>query len=241
MLVTKKIPLMKLSAKADKKRSDILKAARSCFRKNGFHQTSMQEICAAVGLGPGAVYRYFSSKQSIIEAMAHEECGAVRSLELPVQHTDNFAEALRSMTKAFLLRHDNAADASMMTEIYAEGMRNKRIGLIIKETEDEWITALATMLRTAQARGQVDPFVDARQTALFITALWDGLMIRRVFNRQSKGETMTSFFEAMLYRMLMRENKRDKINRQTEAAYVSGADELFDESDAAGARQLSLI
>ena len=241
MLSTKKIPLFKPGQKADKKRSEILKAARSCFRKNGFHQTSMQEICAAVGLGPGAVYRYFSGKQAIIEAMADEECRAVRSLDQPVQHTDHFAEALQSMTQAFLLRHHIAADASIMTEVYAEGMRNKRIGSIIKHAEDEWISVLANMVRTAQARGQVDALIDARQTALFITALWDGLMIRQVFHRQSKGDAMTSFFEAMLRKMLMRGSWRDKPGKLGEASQEIDMIDSFGDSDNADTRQLSLI
>jgi TetR/AcrR family transcriptional repressor of uid operon len=241
MRITKKIPLVKPGQKADKKRGDILRAARSCFRKNGFHQTSMQEICAAVGLGPGAVYRYFSSKQAIIEAMAHEECRAVRELEYAVQHTDDFSEAVRLMTQAFVLRHNTTADTSMMTEVYVEGMRNKRVGLIIKKAEDEWITVLATMLRTAQARGQVDTLVDARQAALFITALWDGLMIRQVFHRQSKGDTMASFFEAMLRKMLMRGSWRDKPGKSGEMSQAIDVLDSFGESDNADTRQLSLI
>ena len=241
MLVTKKKPLTMPSPKADKKRIDILKAARSCFRKKGFHQTSMQEVCAAVRLGPGAVYRYFSSKQAIIEAMAQEELCASRSLEHHVEHANDFGEALQSMTQAFMQRHEIAADASMLTEVYAEGMRNKRIGSIIKKAEDEWIGVLATMLRTAQARGQIDAHIDVRQTALFITALWDGLMIRQVFHRQSKDDAMTAFFEAMLRRCLMRENKRDKLNRIAEAMHASGTEESLDEEGVADTRQLILI
>ena len=241
MLVTQKKSLTKPSPKADKKRTDILKAARSCFRKNGFHQTSMQEVCAAVRLGPGAVYRYFRSKQAIIEAMAQEELRAVRSLEHHVEHANDFGEALQSMTQAFMQRHEIAADASMMTEVYAEGMRNKRVGSIIKKAEDDWITVLATMLRTAQARGQIDAHIDARQTALFITALWDGLMIRQVFHRQFKDDAMAAFFEAMLRKCLLRENKRDKINRLAEAVYASSTEESFDEEGVADTRQLSLI
>ena len=241
MTIIKKPVQLKSSLKADKKRGDIVKAARSCFRKNGFHQTSMQEVCTAVGLGPGAVYRYFDSKQAIIEAMAQVELRASRSIEHVVQHADDFNDALHSMTQAFLQRHDFAADASMLTEVYAEGMRNKRVGSIVKKVEDDWITLLATMVRTAQARGQVDVHIDARQTALFVTALWDGMMIRQVFHRQSKSDSMIAFFEAMLGKCLLRENKRNKISRSTEEDIDGDANASFEKADDDDARQLSLI
>src|SRR3954464_11109027 len=44
------------------RRSEILSAAQTCFARPGFHQTSMQEICAEAGMSPGNLYRYFRSK-----------------------------------------------------------------------------------------------------------------------------------------------------------------------------------
>lgn len=234
------MPTAKPSIKVDKKRSEILKAARLCFRKNGFHQTSMQQICAAVDLGPGAVYRYFSSKQAIIEELAREECRSARVIENSLLRDNHFLDALQSMTHAFASRHDAASDAAMMTEVYAEGMRNKRIGAIIKKAEDDWITALADMLRIAQARAQIEPLDDARQTALFITALWDGMMIRRVFHRQASGAAMV-YFESMLRKLLIRDGKRDRSVKSNEMMDTLMLKETLIEEDMADTRQLSLI
>ena len=50
------------------RRQQILDAARACFARQGFHQTSIQDICKEAGLSPGAVYRYFPSKDHIIAA-----------------------------------------------------------------------------------------------------------------------------------------------------------------------------
>ena len=52
------------------RRTQILDAALACFSRNGFHQTTMHDICSEAGLSPGAVYRYFDSK----EAMIGESC-----------------------------------------------------------------------------------------------------------------------------------------------------------------------
>src|ERR687892_1283375 len=54
------------------RRRQILDAALVCFSRRGFHQTSMQAIFEESGLSPGAVYRYFKSKEEIVEAIATE-------------------------------------------------------------------------------------------------------------------------------------------------------------------------
>ncbi|MFI0354669.1 TetR/AcrR family transcriptional regulator [Actinomadura sp. 9N407] len=53
----------------ERRRRQILDAARACFIRNGVHATSMQDIFAEAGLSAGAVYRYFKSKTDIIEAI----------------------------------------------------------------------------------------------------------------------------------------------------------------------------
>ena len=50
------------------RRQQILEAARACVARQGFHQTNIQDICKEAELSPGAVYRYFPSKDHIIAA-----------------------------------------------------------------------------------------------------------------------------------------------------------------------------
>lgn len=52
------------------RRDEILAAAQRLFARMGFHQTSMQQICAAAGMSPGNLYRYFPSKEAIIAGIA---------------------------------------------------------------------------------------------------------------------------------------------------------------------------
>ena len=67
---TAKAAKAKPSAKPGVPRPDprrrILDAAASCFTRLGFHGASMQEICAAAEMSPGALYRYFPSKDQLL-------------------------------------------------------------------------------------------------------------------------------------------------------------------------------
>ena len=53
------------------RRQQIIDAAAACFARSGFHRTTMQDICNEAELSPGAVYRYFQSKEDIIQACAN--------------------------------------------------------------------------------------------------------------------------------------------------------------------------
>src|SRR5215210_1166030 len=55
------------------RRDEILSAAQRCFVRTGFHQTSMQEICAEAGMSAGNLYRYFPSKEAIIAGIAERD------------------------------------------------------------------------------------------------------------------------------------------------------------------------
>ena len=59
-------------AHVEARRRQILDAAKACFSGQGFHQTSIQDICREAELSPGAVYKYFSSKDHIIAAACLE-------------------------------------------------------------------------------------------------------------------------------------------------------------------------
>ena len=53
-------------------RAAIVDAARRCFARDGFHQTSMPDLVAEAGISAGAFYRYFSGKEEIIREIARE-------------------------------------------------------------------------------------------------------------------------------------------------------------------------
>src|SRR3978361_1987832 len=55
------------------RRDEILSAAQRCFVRSGFHQASMQEICAEAGMSAGNLYRYFPSKEALIAGIAERD------------------------------------------------------------------------------------------------------------------------------------------------------------------------
>jgi AcrR family transcriptional regulator len=59
----------KLQERQKQRQDEIITAARRCFRASGFHGASMSQIASEAQLSVGQIYRYFSSKDAIIEEM----------------------------------------------------------------------------------------------------------------------------------------------------------------------------
>src|SRR6185312_9438459 len=51
------------------RRDQIVRAARRCVVRRGFHGASMAEIAAAARMSVGQIYRYFPSKEAIVHAI----------------------------------------------------------------------------------------------------------------------------------------------------------------------------
>jgi TetR/AcrR family transcriptional regulator, transcriptional repressor of aconitase len=52
-------------------------AAQRCFARQGFHETSMQDVFRESGLSAGAVYRYFKGKDEITREIAASTFGQI--------------------------------------------------------------------------------------------------------------------------------------------------------------------
>lgn len=61
---------------AEQKQEAIRRAAYSCFRDHGYHETTVDSICVAAGISKGTLYWYYPSKQAvfvdILETWARE-------------------------------------------------------------------------------------------------------------------------------------------------------------------------
>ncbi|HVV83873.1 MAG TPA: TetR family transcriptional regulator [Kofleriaceae bacterium] len=59
------------------KREAILEAALELFVERGFHGTAVPEVAERAGVGAGTIYRYFASKEALVNALYQREKGAI--------------------------------------------------------------------------------------------------------------------------------------------------------------------
>src|ERR1051326_9396768 len=66
-------PVPKISpAHEQQRRAQILNAAMTCFSRQGYHATSMDDVVRESGLSVGAIYSYFASKEDLFLALSDD-------------------------------------------------------------------------------------------------------------------------------------------------------------------------
>ena len=168
-----------MSRIGDQRKREILTAAAACFARKGFHQTSVQDICAAAGMSPGSVYRWFRSKDEIIRRMAEEQCEQSSAFVESVADRDDFLAALDDAFGAFMASLTAPATNAMYAEVTAEALRNPEIATIVRASDAAILPRLADIVARAQMRGSVEPSLDPLATAEILAALFDGLWWRQ--------------------------------------------------------------
>jgi TetR/AcrR family transcriptional regulator, repressor of fatR-cypB operon len=59
------------------RRRAILDAALALFAERGFHGTTMPELATRAGVAAGTIYRYFASKEALVNSVFQREKGAL--------------------------------------------------------------------------------------------------------------------------------------------------------------------
>jgi AcrR family transcriptional regulator len=86
--------------KSDDTRARIIEAADSLFRRLGFAKTAVADIAAELGMSPANVYRFFSSKNAIVEAICQRYLGEIETGAWAVVHAN--ASAADRIERLFL-------------------------------------------------------------------------------------------------------------------------------------------
>ena len=165
------------------RRSHILSSAARRFARDGFHRTTMQDVIAEAGLSPGAVYRYFKSKDDIIAAIAVE---SMRSIEAAVRASldrpQPFAELVEGLPSELLKVADSSARVRLAVQVWSESLRNATVGDAVLSGVAGLKAAITERVAAAQAAGEIESELASEEVARVILALMQGFIVQRAWN-----------------------------------------------------------
>ena len=180
----------------------ILDAAKKCFVRSGFRGASMHEICGEAGMSPGALYRYFPSKESIIEAISEDH----RREDLAILATmgdgptvmDGFMKAI--MTH---MRHVHATGMGpLFTEIRAESMRNETVRNCCFKSEAQVVDAFEHFISGATAAGMIDPVMDVKTLIPVMMAIGEGIIFSNLPEQGIDADKLEPVFRTLAHAFL---------------------------------------
>jgi AcrR family transcriptional regulator len=171
------------------RRTEILDAAQGCFARAGFHQTSMQEICAEAGMSPGNLYRYFPSKEAIIAAIAERDRAQAAADFAAVDKAPDFFTGFAALGRQYLVERTDE-EIALCLEIMAEARRNPDVRRIYQTINSDVRNGLVAILKRAAERGELRPDLDFDKIVNVLLALGDGIECRRAVDPSFDPESV---------------------------------------------------
>jgi TetR/AcrR family transcriptional regulator, transcriptional repressor of aconitase len=162
------------------RRAHVLAAATRCFAREGFHRATMQDVVRESGLSPGALYRYFASKEELVAAIAEERHAAERAA-LEAARDADVADAVGAIAHAFLgplARREERAWRRVTVQLWSEALRSPAVMRVIRGGLDGPLRALAALFRRAQREGRLPDDVEPAALARVAAAVFQGLVLQ---------------------------------------------------------------
>jgi len=171
-------------------RAVIVDAARRCFARDGFHQTSMPDIVAEAGISAGAFYRYFAGKDELIQELAREAFAGI------VAEIVNALDALDAPSAADVIgvlverlgadtftvdgrEIDLDIQARVIVQAWGELLRDATLRATALRGLAGFHTGIAAALARGQHAGRVAATLDPPDGGQLIVSLLPGLILQR--------------------------------------------------------------
>jgi AcrR family transcriptional regulator len=153
--------------KPDDTRARIMETAEALFRRLGYAKTAVADIAAELGMSPANVYRFFASKNAIVEAICQRCLAEVEAKAWAVARANGLAgPRLERLILEILAYHKE----NLLTDQRVNDMVMAAIELswdAIRAHKDVMRTVVEVILRDGIETHEFEP-VDPRETAELI-------------------------------------------------------------------------
>jgi AcrR family transcriptional regulator len=153
--------------KPDDTRARIMETADALFRRLGYAKTAVADIAAELGMSPANVYRFFPSKNAIVEAICQRCLSELEATAWAVVRAKApAAERLERLFLAILAFHkENMLEEQRVNEVVLVAMEQNWQAIAVHL--ETMRTMIEVVLRDGVAGGEFEP-LDPRETAELI-------------------------------------------------------------------------
>ncbi|MBB5017763.1 TetR/AcrR family acrAB operon transcriptional repressor [Chitinivorax tropicus] len=167
----------------------ILHAAAKVFAEKGYEAASLDLVAAAAGLTKGAIYWHFRNKADLFFALLDSRFrssvdGLPHQVEQALQHT----EPRQGLTSLVSNQWRNGMTDPMWPALFLEfvgQIRDEQVRQHIAKTYDETYSLSSKLLPVLKKGGLAAKDVDDQAMGVMWTALFDGLMIAKLVQRDT--------------------------------------------------------
>ncbi|MDE2462778.1 MAG: TetR/AcrR family transcriptional regulator [Alphaproteobacteria bacterium] len=167
----------------DAKRLKILEASTRRFAQSGFDATSMDDLALAAGVSKGSLYDYFRNKEDLFYACFEwfEAQLLAASMARLAEQSDAKARLIGFADTSVQALQENIALYPVMLEVWAAAAKSgtrERFSQAMRTLYAQFRAQVSTLVRSAQASGDLKPDVDAEALAGMMIGAVDGLLLQ---------------------------------------------------------------
>jgi AcrR family transcriptional regulator len=166
---------------AAERKSIILDAFERCIVRAGFHRTTMQDVAREAGMSAGNLYRYFISKDQLVSGLCERDRERFGADFQHVGKAEDVMGELIALGRKHFVEEPRWRCVECI-EIWAEATRNPAVATVCGTIDREINERLVGIIEAAKAAGQVPPGIDSAALIAVISALGDGLFMRRAID-----------------------------------------------------------
>ncbi|GHO65272.1 transcriptional regulator [Ktedonobacter sp. SOSP1-52] len=161
------------------RRTQILRAARSCIVELGYERVTMRDVAETAGVSTGTIVHYFGDKDTMLEAALLEKVQDTGiAFRAALTGAQSAWERLERLVMASLPESEEVRDEWRLWLIFwGEVTRNARLRAVSEKQHRRWTRFLARIIAEGSASGEFAA-VDAAIVATQLAALIDGLAIQ---------------------------------------------------------------
>jgi AcrR family transcriptional regulator len=154
-------------SKPDDTRERIMATAEALFRRLGFAKTAVADIAAELHMSPANVYRFFDSKNAIVEAICRRCLSEIEGKAWAVARSKGAASARmeRLILEILAYHKENLVTEHRVNEMVVAAIEQN--WNTIRAHKDAIRNVIELILRDGIDAGEFDP-VDPRETAELI-------------------------------------------------------------------------
>jgi TetR/AcrR family transcriptional regulator, fatty acid metabolism regulator protein len=172
-------------ATTEEKRKQILDAAVRVFARKGYHESRVGDIAKDAGVAYGLVYRYFDSKEAVLEAVFREAWGRLLAALREVEEADAAApERLQLVVKIVLRTWRD--DPDLVRLLVREVTRSPQLQRKIDEIAQAF-ALLERIVAQGQEEGTVRGDLDARLAAWMLYGALEEILTGWVLGQLPDG------------------------------------------------------
>lgn len=193
--------IMSKEERTQRRRDQIIEAARVCFRRGGFHGGGMAEIAKHAELSVGQIYRYFANKDAIIEEIVRRITNdKLQFMEFGLDHDSHIRHAALALSQRGKMATDSVSedDRALMLEVTAEATRNPRIADILQDADNRLFQRACTLMQhhyPSFSPAQIAARVETMAT------LTEGMAFRSVVHSAAEDDPLYSLYHTLLHHL----------------------------------------